>query len=280
VPIHNQGYRRRGAVPAVSGFRAAPIARLAFKQIVMRRLLIVLLAVSFAPMLLEAPLIYGYIRYPEVVATVLWPLPQLFGVGVIVQAFFAALVTVWAGTSLVADDFRTGALLVYLARPLTRLDYVAGKLGVLVVLNLVVTALPMLLMWVLAVGLAPQDLRARGLAFVPLAIGALSLLTSFGLALLALAAGAVTRNGTVGSALLVGTLVFFEAGARLAPSGARLPLQILSAARHVVSVEHALFGGPGDPPLIHWSAALLCLGLILGGAGTLLWRRLKAVEVV
>ena len=44
-----------------------------------------------------------------------------------------------AGAGLIANDLRTGAILVYLSRPLTRRDYVLGKLGVLMALNLSVT---------------------------------------------------------------------------------------------------------------------------------------------
>jgi ABC-type transport system involved in multi-copper enzyme maturation permease subunit len=279
VPIHGQGYRRRGAAPPVARFRIAPIARLTFRQIVMRRVLIVLLAVSFAPMLLEAGGLFVLTRFPDLRAMVP-PLTELFGRCLFLQALFAALLTVWAGTSLVADDFRTGALLVYFSRPLTRRDYVAGKLGVLVALNLSVTAAPLLLLWVLAVGLDSQDLVKRGLAFLPVAIAAQSVLISVTLALLALAAGAVTRSGTVGGALLVGGLVLFDAAAAVAPEGARLPLQILSVRRHLLSVEHALFGATPDPALLHWGAALLCLAVLVGGAGAVLWRRLQAVEVV
>jgi ABC-2 type transport system permease protein len=279
VPIHNQGYRRRGAAPPVARVRIAPIARLAFRQIVMRRVLIVLLAVSLTPMLLEAGGLFVLARFPDLRAMVP-PLPELFGRALFLQALFAALLTVWAGTSLVADDFRTGALLVYFSRPLTRRDYVAGKLGVLVALNLLVTAGPLLVLWTLAVALDSQDLVQRGLAFLPVAIAAQASLISLLLAILALAAGAVTRSGTVGGAVLVGGLVLFDAAAAVAPEGARLPLQLLSVRRHLVSLEHVLFSAAPDPSLLHWAAALVCLAIIAGGAGVVLWRRLQAVEVV
>ena len=52
------------------------------------------------------------------------------------------LLSIFGGAGLVANDLRTGAILVYLSRPLTRRDYVLGKLRVLLALNLSVTLVP------------------------------------------------------------------------------------------------------------------------------------------
>jgi ABC-2 type transport system permease protein len=280
VPIHGQGYRRRGAVAAVSGFRFAPITRLAVRQVAMRRMLILLLAVSFAPILIAGGLlVFVLARFPDF-AALAPPLPELFGLGLLVlQGPFAILVTVWGGTALVADDFRTGALLVYFSRPLTRLDYVAGKLAVVVALNLAVTAVPLLLLWLMAAALHASEMGKHGLSFLPVAIVALSAGISVALALLALAAGAVTRNATVGGSLLVGALVLFELAALAAPDGVRLFFQVLSVIGHIRSLEHALFGAPWSSSM-HWASALACLTAILAGAGVVLWRKLQAVEVV
>jgi hypothetical protein len=279
VPIRDQGYRRRGAAP-VSGFRAAPITRLAVRQVAMRRMLIVLLAVSLAPILIAGGLvIFALARFPDL-ATWAPPLPELFGLGLLVlQGPFAILVTVWGGTALVADDFRTGALLVYFSRPLTRLDYVAGKLAVVVALNLVVTAVPLLLLWLMAAALHASDMGEHGLPLLPVTILALSAGISVSLALLALAAGALTRNATVGGALLVGALVLFELAALAAPDGVRLFFQVLSVIGHIRSLEHAMLGAPWSSPM-HWASALACLTAIVAVAGVVLWRKLQAVEVV
>ena len=48
-----------------------------------------------------------------------------------------------------ANDLRTGAILAYLSRPLTRRDYVLGKLLVPLLLNLAVTLVPGLLLYVI-----------------------------------------------------------------------------------------------------------------------------------
>lgn len=277
MPIHSQGYRRRepGAVTGRT-FRGAPIAWLTLRQILARRALVAALALLVAPLLLEAAVLLVLGRFPDL-ATMLPPLKELFGLALLVQMAFAVFVSVWAGTGLVADDFRTGALLVYFSRPLTRADYVAGKLAVIVGLNLAITALPMLLLWALAMALGS---RGDGLGFVPLAILALSLLAAFVLSSVAMAAGAVTRNGALGAALLAVGLVAFDVAAAVAPAGAALPLRMLALRRHAVSLTHALFGAAPDPTDLHWAVALGCLAAMTAAAGALVWRRLQAVEVV
>ena len=279
MPIHDQGYRRRESPAPLRRFRAAPIAMLAVRQILARRALIILAGLSMIPFLLETFGLVVVSRFPDF-AAMLPPLPQMFGRGLLFQLGFAVLITIWAGTGLVADDFRTGALLVYFSRPLTRADYVAGKLGVLVALNLAVTAAPMLLLWVVAVAFDSHDLVKRGLAFLPGSILVLSLVASLVLAIVAMAAGALTRNAMMGGAVIVGALVLSEIAAAPLPAGARVPLHMLSIGRHLIVLQEALFQAPAESASLHWAASLACLALIVWGAGAVLWRRLQAVEVV
>src|SRR5262245_26437101 len=111
MPVHDQGYRRREAPLARRRLRAAPIAFLALRQVLARRALIVLAGLSLIPFVMETVLLFLVSRFPEA-AAMLPPIPQFFGRSAVGQAGFAILITVWAGSGLVADDFRTGALLV------------------------------------------------------------------------------------------------------------------------------------------------------------------------
>jgi ABC-type transport system involved in multi-copper enzyme maturation permease subunit len=56
------------------------------------------------------------------------------------------LITVYAGSGLIANDRRAHALQIYLSKPLTRAEYVLGKLAILFTCLLLVT-------WVPAIGL-------------------------------------------------------------------------------------------------------------------------------
>ena len=55
-----------------------------------------------------------------------------------------------------ANDLRSQAFLIYFARPVSRLDYVIGKAGVLVGLLGAVTLLPSLMLYVLSILFSPS----------------------------------------------------------------------------------------------------------------------------
>jgi len=76
--------------------------------------------------------------------------------GTFVQFLLAGLVAAIAGPALVASDMRSRSFLIYFSRPVSRLDYVAGKCGVLVALMACVTLLPSLLLYVLSVLFSPS----------------------------------------------------------------------------------------------------------------------------
>ena len=54
------------------------------------------------------------------------------------QGIFVFFVTIYVGAGLIANDRRANALQIYLSKPLTRVEYIAGKLLTLAV----VSALP------------------------------------------------------------------------------------------------------------------------------------------
>jgi hypothetical protein len=73
------------------------------------------------------------------------------------------------------------------SRPLTRRDYVLGKLGVLLALNLSVTLVPGLLLYLIALALAPDQFAKWSLAWIGPAVVLHSLVTSLVMSLIALA---------------------------------------------------------------------------------------------
>ncbi len=55
------------------------------------------------------------------------------------QGFFIFFVTVFVGAGLIAADRRANALQIYLSKPLLRMEYIGGKLAILVTFLLFVT---------------------------------------------------------------------------------------------------------------------------------------------
>lgn len=92
---------------------------------------------------------------PAVIRSAVWTV--VFGYfGSFFQLWMVALVAAIAGPALVADDLRTRAFLIYFARPISRMDYIIGKCGVLVALLATVTLLPSLVLYTLSILFSPS----------------------------------------------------------------------------------------------------------------------------
>ena len=77
---------------------------------------------------------------------------QFFYVYCMVQGTMAFLLTTLVGPSLIAPDLANGAMSLYLSRPFSRAQYVAGKMAVLLVLLSLITWIPALLLYLIQVG--------------------------------------------------------------------------------------------------------------------------------
>ncbi|MSO30571.1 MAG: hypothetical protein EXQ48_06435 [Acidobacteria bacterium] len=67
------------------------------------------------------------------------------------QSIWAFFITVYVGSGLIANDRRANALQIYLSKPLSRLEYIFGKLAILIVFLLLVTGVPGLVLLLLQV---------------------------------------------------------------------------------------------------------------------------------
>ncbi len=73
----------------------------------------------------------------------------------IFQSTLSFLLTAWVGPGLVSIDLSNDALPLYLARPLTRTEYLLGKFGVIFLMTSVITWVPGLMLLGLESSLAP-----------------------------------------------------------------------------------------------------------------------------
>jgi ABC-2 type transport system permease protein len=92
---------------------------------------------------------------PTAIRSAVWSI-VFASFGTFVQLLVAGLVAAIVGPALVATDMRSRAFLIYFSRPVSRLDYVIGKLGVLVALLAAVTLLPSLGLYVLSILFSPS----------------------------------------------------------------------------------------------------------------------------
>lgn len=126
------------------------------------------------------------------------------------QGFFAMLLTAYAGPGLISPDLSNNALPLYLCRPISRAEYVIGKMMVLFLPLSAITWVPSLLLWGLEASL---EGNGWGAANWKLAVGVFvgSWLWILFLSLAAMALSAWVRWKLLASALQFG--LFFIAAA-------------------------------------------------------------------
>ncbi len=280
MPIYDQGYRRYEARAALHQIRFWPITREALRAVLMKRAFLGLLAVSFLPFLFRVGQIYVVTRFPEA-GRVLPVDGRLFGQFLNTQIGFTILLSIFGASGLVANDLRTGGILVYLSRPLTRRDYVLGKLGVPLALNLAVTLVPGLVLYAAALALAPDQFLEWDLAWIGPAIVAHALVIGLFVSLLSLAASALSRSARVAGLAFFGLLFGLEMVRLVLQHGfGRGEAVLVSFQADLRSLGSALFG-LGDPELaIHWAAPAAVLLVVSLACLAILRARVRAVEIV
>jgi ABC-2 type transport system permease protein len=193
--------------------------------------------------------------------------------------WFGGLLALLAGPSLVSADLSHGALPLFLARPLTRTRYVAGKLVALAGVLSLVTWVPGLLLFALQGSLEGWGWVREHARIAPaIFLGSLAWIAV--LSLLTLAASAVTRRKATAQMLLV-AVVF---GGQVVGGAVREAFGsswgfMLSIPEVMHSLVQGLYGVEIDAEL-STGAALLAVPLLCTLCLFVLARRLKAVEIV
>jgi ABC-2 type transport system permease protein len=280
VPIYEQTYRRYEAREPLRVVRFWPITREALRIILARRAFLGLLAAAWIPFVYWVGRIYVVTRFPEV-GRILPVDGRIFGEFLNEEIFFTLLLSIFGGSGLIANDLRTGAILVYLSRPLTRRDYVLGKLGVLLALNLSVTLAPGLLLYAIALALAPEQFLKWSLAWIGPAVVLHSVALTLSVSLLALAVSSLSRSARVAGLGFFGLVAGLEiVRGILAQVFSLRPIALISLRADLRAIGAALFGMAERGPTLPWSwpaAVLLVVGLL---CLVVLRSRVRAVEIV
>jgi hypothetical protein len=280
MPIYDKGYRRYEARGPLHQIRFWPITREALRLILAKRAFLGLIAVSFLPFVVRVLQIYIVTRFPE--AGRVLPIDgRLFGDFLNQQIGFTILLSIFGASGLVANDLRTGAILVYLSRPLTQRDYIAGKLLVPLSLNLAVTLLPGLVLYLIGLAIAPEQYLKWELWWIAPAVVAHAVAVSLVVGLVVLAISSLSRSARVAGLAFVG-LVFGLEMVRLVLQNAfdRKEAVLLSLQADLQALGVALFGVVDRQLDIAWGWPLLVLLVVSLGCLAILRSRVRAVEIV
>jgi ABC-2 type transport system permease protein len=280
MPIYEQAYRKYEAREAARRVRFWPITREALRLLLVKRAFIGLMVLASTPFVVRVIQVYVVTRFPE--ANRVLPVDgRLFGDFLNQQIGFTLLLSIFGSAGLIANDLRTGAILVYLSRPLTRRDYVLGKLGVTLALNLAVTLVPGVLLYAIALGLAPDLFMKWDLVWVAPAIVAHALLISLTVSLLTLAVSALSRSARVAGIGLASVVVGLEIvrGVLVAITD-RPEAHVLSIQNDLRIVGNLIFGIVDRGARVPAAYPPIMLALLAGGCLLVLRSRVRAVEIV
>src|SRR5918993_4056157 len=153
MAVYEQTYKRYAGPLTPEWSRFLIIPRHAYRAVFNSKLFTAFFVVCFIPLLVEAILIYLHhnvsaLAIMQVNVRELIPIDaSFFETFVSLQGGFAFFVTLLVGPPLVSRDLRNNALPLYLCRPFSRTEYVAGKMSVLLILLSAMTWVPQLFLF-------------------------------------------------------------------------------------------------------------------------------------
>jgi ABC-2 type transport system permease protein len=278
MPIHDQGYRRYGGGKAPRGHAWAVIATAGVRTMLAKRVFLGLLLVSWFPFFVRAVQIYAAANLPQ--AAFLAPTPEMFRQYLEQQEIFVFFITVYAGAGLIANDRRANALQIYLSKPLTRAEYVFGKLAILMSFLLLVTWVPAIVLLVVQIMFAGNFQFFTNNIYLFPAITVFSFVQVVTVATAMLALSSLSNSSRYVGILYAALLFFSQAlfGVLRFVAG-NTSLSWISIPFDLNQVGDAIFRLPlrYDTP---WALSLAALLALIAISAFVLERRVRGVEVV
>jgi ABC-2 type transport system permease protein len=235
MAVYEHLYRAYEGDPQSALSRFLVIPRYALREVFRSKLLTTIFVVCFVYPLIAAILVYLHhnvnaLSLLQINVRELLPIDaSFFRTFLEVQGSFSFILTVLVAPPLISRDLSNNALPLYLCRPLSRLEYVLGKLTVVVVLLSLVTWIPGLLIFFFQASLAGLSWLWSNLWMVwAIFFGSIVWITL--LSLLALAVSSLVRWRVVASGALLG--MFFVPSA----FGEIVNQLFLTRAGHLISL--------------------------------------------
>ena len=278
MPIHDQSYRRYAGPRNEPGSAWLVIAAAGIRTLLGRKLFLAVMLAAWGQFFVRAVMFYLSANFPTM--NVLAPSVETFRQFFDMQEIFVLFVTVYVGSGLIANDRRSNALQIYLSKPMSRAEYVAGKLGILGFFLLMVTLVPALALLLIEV------MFTASLAFLLDNLFLLPAITLYALMEVSLASFTMLALSSLSTsarytAMLYAGALFFTATvfAILRGATASSMLAWLSLRANVEQIGDVIFRLPPrfESP---WALSVLVVALLIGLSALVLDRRVRGVEVV
>ena len=278
MPIHDQGYRRYDGHRVPIGRAWTVIAAAGIRTVLGRRRFIGLLILAWIPFVVRAVQFYFSVNMPQ--AAFLAPTAETFREFLDQQQIFVFFITVSVGAGLIANDRRANALQIYLAKPLSRWEYVFGKMAILMVFLLLVTWVPAVLLVIIQVMFAGSFAFFLQHLFLLPAITVFALIQVSSVSLAMLALSSLSRSSRYVGVLYAGLIFFSQAIYGIVRGITRdSTLAWLSVPLDLQQIGDVIFRLEPRFHMPIWSAFLM-IALLIGASIAILERRVRGVEVV
>ena len=281
MPIHRERYRRRESGIDLRGGAWAVIAANGLRTLVKKRAFLFLMILSWIPVIVRGVQIWAAANVPGMSQIgALAISPQTFRDFLNQQEPLVFFITVYVGSGLIADDIRANALQLYLSRPITRTQYIAGKAAILMAALAAVTFVPALLLVMLVPAFAgSMTFLTANMTLIP-SILAYSVVQITLAAFLILALSSLSKSRWFVAILYAGLAFFTHAvfgvlGAAVEGSAFSW-VSIFANVRQVGDVLFRLPPRHDTNPLI----SAMVIALIVVASAFVLRRRIRAIEVV
>jgi len=277
MPIHDQGYRRYGGTRA-RGRAWLVMLRNGVIGMMGNRRWIVLMIASWIQFVVRAIQFYIAANFSQ--AAIVAPSAATFRDFFDRQDLFVFLVTITLGAAAIAEDRRTNALQIYLSKPLTRLEYLVGKLSVLMVFLLFITWVPAILLLIVQVLFAGNFTFLKANFYLFPAITLYSLIEVVMVSMCMLALSSLSTSGRFAGILYTALIFFSDAlyGVLRAVTGSTR-VSWVAFGNNLAQVGDVIF----RVPLRYETPWILSLAIVFGLIGIAAWileRRVRAVEIV
>ncbi len=278
MPIHDQSYRRYAGPREKPGSAWAVIAVTGLRSLARKKFFVAVMLFSWLQFLVRAVMIYLAANFPQM--EVIAPSSETFRSFFEQQGVFVLFVAVYVGAGLIATDRRVHALQIYLSKPLTRVEYIAGKLAILVTLLLLVTWVPAMLLLLVQVTFAGDFEFLRENLFLIPAITVFGFLYALVVSFAMLALSSLSTSARFVGVLYVGVMLFTGAFATVMNRvTGGTALSWLSFRANLAQLGDVIFRMPPRYDSSWGLSLAVILGVIVVSA-LVLERRVRGVEVV
>lgn len=283
MPIHDQSYRHWEGTFKSHTFRWWVITKEGFKILLQRKLfLIFVMGMPVIYLIFNAGMIYLVTSF-NIKVPFLPNADEKFFHRFLSSWWtflFMLLMGIFGGSGLIANDLKNNTLQLYLSKPLTRIDYLIGKLAIIVTLLGFVTILPSFILFIERVLLSNDltFLKEKYWVFGAILLYSLILILPTGFLILALSS--LTKSNRYAAISFVAiaffTPIVFQIlqgifhSSKMAPISFWANLQLLGDKLFGLRARYSS----------HWSWSLLVIVCIIGLCVWVLKRRIKSVEVV